>query len=114
VGEIRDVETARIATQAALTGHLVFSTLHTNDALSAVTRLVNMGIEPYLVAAILRAVLAQRLVRKICPHCKVSYTPDERALAVIEDYLPDCKELYRGEGCSRCHGKGYAGRLGVF
>lgn len=114
VGEVRDADTARIATQAALTGHLVFSTLHTNDAVSAVTRLVNMGIEPYLVAAILRGVLAQRLVRKICPHCKTSYTPDERTQAMTRGYIGDCTELHRGEGCTRCHGKGYAGRLGVF
>ncbi len=114
VGEIRDVETARIATQAALTGHVVLSTLHTNDAISAVTRLVNMGVEPYLVATILRGVLAQRLVRKICPHCKVSYEPDDRARELVETHIGPCKELHRGEGCSRCHGKGYAGRLGVF
>ncbi len=114
VGEIRDTETARIATQAALTGHLVFSTLHTNDALAAVTRLVNMGIEPYLVSAIVRGVLAQRLVRRICPHCKGPYTPDDRSRALIEEYLGTCPEVFRGEGCSRCHGKGYAGRLGIF
>ncbi len=116
VGEIRDAETAQIATQAALTGHLVFSTLHTNDAISAVTRLVNMGVEPYLVAAILRGVLAQRLVRKICPHCKNEYEPDERTRAVVSELAEDGEipTLYKGEGCSRCHGKGYAGRLGVF
>jgi len=114
VGEIRDAETAQIATQAALTGHLVFSTLHTNDAISAVTRLVNMGVEPYLVAAILRGVLAQRLVRKICPHCKLEITPDERTKAIVAEVLGECPTLYGGEGCSRCHGKGYAGRLGVF
>jgi len=114
VGEIRDAETAQIATQAALTGHLVFSTLHTNDAISAVTRLVNMGVEPYLVAAILRGVLAQRLVRKICPHCKLEITPDERTTAIVTEVLGECPTLYAGEGCSRCHGKGYAGRLGVF
>jgi len=114
VGEIRDAETAQIATQAALTGHLVFSTLHTNDAISAVTRLVNMGVEPYLVAAILRGVLAQRLVRKICPHCKHEITPDERTRTIVADTLGECPSLYAGEGCSRCHGKGYAGRLGVF
>ncbi|RMH24203.1 MAG: type II/IV secretion system protein [Planctomycetota bacterium] len=114
VGEIRDTETARIATQAALTGHLVFSTLHTNDAIAAVTRLTNMGIEPYLVAAILRGVLAQRLVRKICPHCKTAYRPDERARDLVTEHLGECPEMYRGEGCARCHGKGYAGRLGVF
>ena len=114
VGEIRDEETALIATQAALTGHLVFSTLHTNDAISAVTRLVNMGVEPYLVAAILRGVLAQRLVRKICPHCKHEYEADERTRKIVTAATGSCPELYRGEGCSRCHGKGYAGRLGVF
>lgn len=114
VGEVRDNETAQIATQAALTGHLVLSTLHTNDAISAVTRLVNMGVEPYLVAAILRGVLAQRLVRKICPHCKSEFEPDDRTRAIVTDILGECPALYRGEGCSRCHGKGYAGRLGVF
>jgi len=114
VGEIRDTDTARLATQAALTGHLVFSTLHTNDAISAVTRLTNMGVEPYLVAAILRGVLAQRLVRKICPHCKTTYTPDDRSRELIEGHLGECSEMYHGEGCARCHGKGYAGRLGVF
>ncbi len=114
VGEIRDVETAKIATQAALTGHLVFSTLHTNDSISAVTRLVNMGVEPYLVSAILRGVLAQRLVRKICPHCKVAYTPDARARDIVLEHLGDCGEMSRGDGCARCHGKGYAGRLAIF
>ncbi|MEC9374099.1 MAG: ATPase, T2SS/T4P/T4SS family [Planctomycetota bacterium] len=114
VGEIRDSETATIATQAALTGHVVFSTLHTNDSISAVTRLVNMGIEPYLVAAVLRGVLGQRLVRKICPHCKETYTPDDRTRAAVEESTGSCTELYRGGGCSRCMGKGYAGRLGIF
>ncbi len=114
VGEIRDVETATIATQAALTGHVVFSTLHTNDSMSAVTRLVNMGVEPYLVAAVLRAVLAQRLVRKICPHCKEAYEPDDRTRATVEEVVGECDTLYRGGGCSRCFGRGYAGRLGIF
>lgn len=115
VGEIRDTETAQIATQAALTGHLVFSTLHTNDAISAVTRLVNMGVEPYLVAAILRGVLAQRLVRKICPHCKHEIEPDERTSKIVSEITGgEIPQLFQGEGCSRCHGKGYAGRLGVF
>lgn len=114
VGEIRDADTALIATQAALTGHLVFSTLHTNDSISAATRLINMGIEPYLVAAILRAVLAQRLGRKICPHCKEAYSPDAKTLASIAAVVGECKELYRGAGCSRCRGKGYGGRVGVF
>ena len=114
VGEIRDLETATIATQAALTGHLVFSTLHTNDALSAVTRLVNMGVEPYLVAAMLRAVLAQRLVRKICPHCKDALEVDEATREAIVSEIGECGELMHGPGCSRCRGTGYAGRLGIF
>jgi type IV pilus assembly protein PilB len=114
VGEIRDPETATIATQAALTGHVVFSTLHTNDSISAVTRLVNMGIEPYLVAAMLRGVLAQRLVRKICPHCKETFEPDDNVLATLQETIGRIGELFRGAGCSRCHGKGYAGRIGIF
>jgi len=114
VGEIRDEETAIIATQAALTGHLVFSTLHTNDAASAVTRLINIGIEPYLVAATLRAVLAQRLVRKICPHCKESYEPDALARGAVEEHCGPVESLYRGQGCARCRGTGFAGRIGIF
>lgn len=114
VGEIRDLETATIATQAALTGHLLLSTLHTNDAVSAVTRLHNMGIETYLVAAMLRGVLAQRLVRKICPHCKEAYAPDAATRETIEAVVGSCTELHRGPGCSRCRGTGYAGRLGIF
>ncbi|MCH2136341.1 MAG: Flp pilus assembly complex ATPase component TadA [Phycisphaerales bacterium] len=114
VGEVRDAETAGIVTQAALTGHLVFSTLHTNDAPSAVTRLVNLGVEPYLVAATLRGVLAQRLVRKICPHCKTTLEPDERTEATIRAGGFDPGQLFCGAGCSRCRNTGYAGRLGVF
>ena len=114
VGEIRDGETASICMQAALTGHLVFSTLHTNDAPSAITRLCNLGIEPYLVAATLRGVLAQRLVRKICPHCKTTWTPDARTAEVIVQSCGDFDELHRGEGCGRCRGTGFAGRIGVF
>ncbi len=115
VGEIRDVETATIATQAALTGHVVFSTLHTNDSVSAVTRLVNMGVDPYLVAAILRGVLAQRLVRKICPHCKEAFEPEKIVRDSLEQSIgEEVNQLYRGAGCSRCMGKGYAGRLGIF
>lgn len=115
VGEIRDLETATIATQAALTGHLVLSTLHTNDAISAVTRLTNMGVEPFLVAAMLRGVLAQRLVRKICPHCKDSIKPDDATKELLRTALgAECNELFKGEGCSRCRGSGYAGRLGIF
>ena len=114
VGEIRDAETASIVTQAALTGHLAFSTLHTNDAPSAVTRLVNIGIEPYLVAATLRGVLGQRLVRKICPHCKEAYEPDPIIRQAVEDACGAFESLYRGPGCSRCRGTGFAGRIGIF
>ncbi len=113
VGEIRDRETAEIAVQASLTGHLVFSTLHTNDAPGALTRLVDMGIEPYLVASSLEAVLAQRLVRLICSKCKEEYSPPDRE--VLEDQLgpvlPDV--LYRGKGCRECRETGYQGRTGI-
>jgi type II secretory ATPase GspE/PulE/Tfp pilus assembly ATPase PilB-like protein len=88
--------------------------LHTNDAPSAVTRLINVGIEPYLVAATLRGVLAQRLVRKICPHCKESYVPDEFVKQLVEDHVGELDKLYRGQGCSRCRGTGFAGRIGIF
>jgi type II secretory ATPase GspE/PulE/Tfp pilus assembly ATPase PilB-like protein len=114
IGEIRDSETAEIAVQASLTGHLVFSTLHTNDAPGATTRLVDMGIEPYLVASSLEMVLAQRLVRLICPHCKEAYVPKDLA-ALREELgaeLPDV--FHRGKGCRQCQGTGYRGRLGIF
>ena len=114
VGEIRDAETASIVTQAALTGHLAFSTLHTNDAPSAVTRLINIGIEPYLVAATLRGVLGQRLVRKICPHCKRSYEPEPVIKEAVEAYAGPVELLYHGESCARCRGTGFAGRIGIF
>ena len=114
VGEVRDQETAVIATQAALTGHLVLSTLHTNDAVSAVTRLINMGIEPFLVAAIIRGVMAQRLVRKICPHCKTTYEPNSHELRMLRVDQDVELELFHGEGCSRCRATGYAGRIGIF
>jgi len=116
VGEIRDVETAEMAIQASLTGHLVFSTLHTNDASGAVTRLLNMGTEPFLVSSSVVAVLAQRLVRTICPGCKCSYTPDELELENIgikKERLRD-GVLWRGSGCAECVGRGYRGRIGVF
>jgi type IV pilus assembly protein PilB len=114
VGEVRDAETAAIVTQAALTGHLVLSTLHTNDAPSAITRLTNIGIEPYLVAATLRGVLAQRLVRKICPHCKESYVPESITREAVEAIAGQIEMLYRGEGCARCRATGFAGRIGLF
>lgn len=114
VGEVRDEETAMIVTQAALTGHLVLSTLHTNDAPSAITRLVNIGIEPYLVAATLRGVLAQRLVRKICPHCKETYEPEALVREAVSIYCGAVDVLHRGQGCVRCRGTGFAGRIGIF
>ncbi len=114
LGEIRDCETAKIATQAALTGHLVLSTLHTNDAPSAVTRLYNIGVEPYLVAASLRGVLAQRLVRKVCSNCKepVDVAPGLRRAA--EQVIGPIDTFYHGKGCAKCRDTGYAGRIGVF
>ncbi|MBM3474029.1 MAG: type II/IV secretion system protein [Armatimonadetes bacterium] len=115
VGEIRDRETAVIATEAALTGHLVLSTLHTNDAAGAIPRLVEMGVEPYLVASAMSGVLAQRLVRKICPHCKVPYTPPPDALAISGIQLEDVEhaQFYTGEGCGQCD-EGYRGRIGIY
>ena len=100
--------------QASLTGHLVLSTLHTNDAASAITRLVHIGIEPYLVAATLRGVLAQRLVRKICPHCKEQFEPDSLVREMVETLAGPFEHLSRGHGCSRCRGTGFAGRIGIF
>lgn len=114
VGEIRDRETAEIAIQASLTGHLVFSTIHTNDAPGAVTRLVDMQVEPFLVASSLLAVLAQRLVRTICGNCKEKYLANEEELAEIGLSLKDVKHLYRGKGCESCQHTGYRGRLGIF
>lgn len=117
VGEIRDQDTAKICTQAALTGHLVFSTLHTNDAVSAVTRLFNIGVEPYLVAAALRAVLAQRLLRRICKECKEGFTPDAEQQRILDRLIGDSEPittLFRGSGCAKCRDTGYAGRVGVF
>jgi general secretion pathway protein E len=111
VGEIRDLQTAEIAMQASLTGHLVLSTLHTNDAPSALVRLVDMGIEPFLVASSLTVVFAQRLVRMICTHCKVPYKPSDIELSYFSS-LPEF--LYRGTGCEKCKGKGYFGRSGIF
>jgi len=116
VGEMRDKETAQIAIQASLTGHLVLSTLHTNDAPGAVTRLVDMGIEPFLVAGSLEGILAQRLVRTICPDCKASYDPNESVLAQL-DLSPHeigDKEFYTGQGCKACGNTGYKGRRGLF
>jgi len=116
VGEIRDRDTADIAIHASLTGHLVFSTLHTNDSASAITRLVDMGIEPFLVASSLVAVIAQRLVRILCVKCKEPYKPvkDELVrIGIAESDVPD-SGLFRAAGCSECLGTGYAGRRGIF
>jgi len=114
VGEIRDAETARIAVQAALTGHLVLSTLHTNDASSSVARLVNVGVEPYLISASLNAVLAQRLVRKICPNCKEPCkVPDNLKKRVAQAEIQP-ERLFHGKGCDECRNSGYFGRIGIY
>jgi type II secretion system protein E len=116
VGEIRDLETAEIAIRAALTGHLVFSTLHTNDAPSAFTRLIDMGIEPFLVASSVEAVLAQRLVRTICPHCKVEQKVEKdylRKIGFPEDEI-DTAKFWKGAGCEACRQLGYQGRMGIY
>ena len=119
IGEIRDAETADIAMEAALTGHLVFSTLHTNDAPSAVTRLLDIGVKPFLVASALRAAMAQRLVRAICENCKESYTPTDREIKMLTGLasgtsatIPD--KMYHGAGCDKCGRTGYKGRKGIF
>ncbi len=116
VGEIRDKETAEIAIQASLTGHLVLSTIHTNDAPSATTRLVDMGVEPFLISSSVIGVLAQRLARTICAHCKEAYTPPVEALHRLGLKPEQGEEIvfYRGKGCDRCKGSGYKGRLGIF
>ena len=116
IGEIRDLETASIATNASLTGHLVFSTLHTNDAPSAIARLIDIGVQPFLVASSLRAIMAQRLVRRICPHCKqpAELTESEmRALRIEPGQLQD-SQVMQGRGCEQCRGTGYKGRMGIF
>src|SRR5438874_4481909 len=117
IGEIRDHETAESAIQSSLTGHMVFSTLHTNDAPSAFTRLIDMGIEPFLVASTLEGVMAQRLVRIICPECKIEYEPHPSDLPMdfpgVKEGTPPTK-LWRGKGCRKCHQSGFKGRLGIF
>jgi len=113
VGEIRDEATANIAVQAALTGHLVFSTLHTNDAPSAVTRLLDLNVAPYLLSASLIAVLAQRLVRKICPNCKSEYDPPGNIRKVVKSLNDNIDKFYRGIGCKKCRNTGYAGRIAI-
>jgi general secretion pathway protein E len=114
VGEIRDLETAEIAIQAALTGHLVFSTLHTNDAPGAITRLQDMGCEPYLFSSVLNGVLAQRLVRRICEACRVPKAADTAQLAALGIAATGAEELFHGKGCDQCRGTGYRGRTGIY
>lgn len=116
VGEIRDLETAEIAVQAALTGHRVFSTIHTNDAASTITRLIDMGIEPYLIASSVNAFLAQRLVRTICPHCRETYKPPQKMLNELGIKVSQLKngKLARGKGCEKCINTGYLGRTGIY
>ena len=113
VGEIRDNDTASIAVQAALTGHLVLSTLHTNDAPGAITRLLDLGVAPYLVSASLIAVIAQRLVRKICPNCKDQYDPPKSIKKTVAKWMGDQPEFYRGIGCKKCRNTGYLGRIAI-
>lgn len=114
IGEIRDTQTARIAIEAALTGHVVFSTLHTHDAPSAIMRLMDMGIEPFLINAALSGVLAQRLARTICVHCKIEYKPDEQEQVLLNELNVSHKVLYKATGCTKCSQLGYKGRTGIF
>ncbi|MGQ9848114.1 MAG: GspE/PulE family protein, partial [Bacteroidales bacterium] len=123
VGEIRDRETTQLAIQAALTGHLVFSTLHTNDAATAIPRLIDLGGEPFLIASVLNAVIAQRIVRRICPYCKVSFQPENEIENDIRNTLGNLLpaeyqqgriNLFKGKGCSNCNYTGYYGRIGIF
>jgi len=116
IGEIRDLETAEIAVQSALTGHQVFSTLHTNDAASGITRLLDMGIEPFLIASSVNAFLAQRLIRQICPHCRESYKPTPKVLSELSLKPSQLKQgkLYFGKGCDKCLNTGYSGRTGIY
>jgi type IV pilus assembly protein PilB len=116
VGEMRDLETAQISIQASLTGHLVLSTLHTNDAPGAITRMVDMGVEPFLISSTLMAVLAQRLVRTICANCRTPFEPTDSQLALLNLSPHDLgdKVFYYGRGCSNCNDTGYRGRRGIF
>jgi type II secretory ATPase GspE/PulE/Tfp pilus assembly ATPase PilB-like protein len=119
IGEIRDKETAEAAVQASLTGHLVFSTLHTNDAAGATTRLLDMGVEPFLVASSVEGIMAQRLVRRICPDCKSTYEPEPSEIPpdFASNAAPSTHHatlLSRGSGCRECRGTGYRGRIGIY
>jgi type II secretory ATPase GspE/PulE/Tfp pilus assembly ATPase PilB-like protein len=116
VGEIRDCETANIAIRAALTGHMVFSTLHTNDAAGAITRLIDMGVEPFLLASSLEAILGQRLIRQVCPHCREAYEPDKALFRNLNGSvrIPEDTTFYHGRGCTHCNQTGMSGRRGIF
>jgi type IV pilus assembly protein PilB len=114
IGEIRDQETADIAVKMALTGHMVYSTLHTNDAVSTITRFLDIGIPPLLLGSCLNLIIAQRLVRKICKHCRKEYKPEPSLLANIKYEFPPDAKFFRGEGCVHCHGSGYSGRMPLF
>jgi type IV pilus assembly protein PilB len=116
VGETRDLETAQISIQASLTGHLVFTTLHTNDAPGAITRLIDMGVEPFLISSTLEAVLGQRLLRSICPQCRTTYQPTEMLLAQLGLSRRDigAKNFFYGKGCDACNQTGYKGRKGIY
>jgi type II secretory ATPase GspE/PulE/Tfp pilus assembly ATPase PilB-like protein len=114
IGEMRDTETAQMAFRASMTGHLVFSTVHANTASASVARLLDMGMEPFIVATSLLAVIAQRLLRKICPHCKTTYTPKEEELAPYHLERLQKMTLYKGKGCEKCKYTGYRGRMGIF
>ncbi len=112
IGEMRDLETAEIAIQSALTGHLVFSTLHTNDAVSTITRLINMGVEKFLVSSSVKMIIAQRLVRKICDHCKMEYVPNESVIKELG--LDNSRTYFTGSGCKECNDTGFKGRTAIF
>jgi len=116
VGEVRDLETAEIAAQASLTGHLVFSTLHTNDAPSSIARLLDLGVEPFLVTATVEGVVAQRLVRRICENCKTPFEPTEDQLMELKLTPEDVhgKQFHYGRGCNKCNKTGYRGRTGIY
>jgi general secretion pathway protein E len=114
VGEVRDGETAKTAMQAAMTGHLVFSTIHSRDTISAIFRLQDLGIEPYLISSGLHILLAQRLIRQLCPYCKVGLRPTPEQAAVLEPVAGKVGRIFRSQGCARCLGTGFAGRRGVF
>lgn len=114
VGEIRDSETAGVAVQAALTGHMVLSTVHTNDAAGAVTRFIDMGIEPFLISSVMLVTIAQRLIRKVCPHCKESYKPPEEVVRFWGLEKVQGVDFVRGKGCFHCMHTGYKGRTGLY